>query len=236
MVSLAAVAMAAMGSLRAALRYFVIALVGSLAYLLGVLDAYSAQLTVLAGRPDEGEARYVAAGAKLAEHGVANGAFVGLVGRVSAALTRSDLGPMADELLVVHRTVSVTMADGAALALMSVGRTAEAREVWSQRVPLERSYYWVALATLRVHAAVRMGDLTVAREVAGELMPYRGRMAGLDNGTLLTGPVDEALAVVDGSGSWLFVVNRETNNVAVLATHRRSRPRPRRTPPRSPRS
>ncbi|CDO10406.1 transcriptional regulator [Mycolicibacterium cosmeticum] len=169
---------------------------GQLAYLLGVLDAYSAQLTVLAGRPDEGEARYLAAGAKLAEHGVANGVLVGLVGRVSAALTRGDLGPMADELLVLHRTVSVTMADGAALALMSVGRTAEAREVWSQRVPLERSYYWVAMATLRVHAAVRMGDLAVAREVAGELMPYRGRMAGLDNGTLLTGPVDEALAVL----------------------------------------
>nr|MDT0525526.1 hypothetical protein [Streptomyces sp. DSM 41633] len=26
--------------------------------------------------------------------------------------------------------------------------------------------------------------------------PYSGRMAGLDNGTLLTGPVDEALAAV----------------------------------------
>lgn len=169
---------------------------GQLAHLLGVLDAYSAQLTVLAGRPDEGEARYVAAGVSLAEHGVANGVFVGLVGRISAALTRGDLGPMADELLVLHRTVSATMADGTALALMAVGRTAEAREVWSQRVPLERSYHWVALATLRVHAAVRMGDLEVARAVAAELMPYSGRMAGLDNGTLLTGPVDEALAAL----------------------------------------
>jgi DNA-binding SARP family transcriptional activator len=169
---------------------------GQLAYLLGVLDAYAAQLTVLAGRPDEGEARYVAAGARLAEHGVANGVLVGLVGRVSAQLTRGDLGPMADELLALHRTVSVTMADGTAMALMAAGRTAEAREVWSQRVPLERSYYWVAMATLRVHAAVRMGDLAVARAVAEELRPYSGRMAGLDNGTLLTGPVDEALAAL----------------------------------------
>lgn len=169
---------------------------GQLAYLLGVLDAYSAQLTVLAGRPDEGEARYLAAGAKLAEHGVANGVLVGLVGRVSAALTRGDLGPMADELLVLHRTVSATMAEGTVLALMAVGRTAEAQGVWSQRVPLERSYYWVAMATLRVHAAVRIGDLAVARAVAAELMPYSGRMAGLDNGTLLTGPVDAALAAL----------------------------------------
>lgn len=46
MVSLAAVAMAAMGSLRAALRYFVIALVGSLAYLLGVALLFANYATV----------------------------------------------------------------------------------------------------------------------------------------------------------------------------------------------
>ncbi len=169
---------------------------GQLAHLLGVLDAYSAQLTVLAGRPDEGEAKYLAAAASLAEHGVANGVLVGLVGRVSAALTRGDLGSMADELLILHRTISATMADGAVLALTSVGRTAEAQEVWAQRVPTERSYYWVAMTTLRVRAAVAIGDLAVARAEAAELAPYSGLMAGLDNGTLLTGPVDEALAVL----------------------------------------
>lgn len=169
---------------------------GQLAFLLGVLDAYSAQLTVLAGRPDEGEARYLAAGVSLAEHGVANGALVGLVGRVSAALSRGDLAPMADELLVLHRTISATMADGAVLALVSAGRIDEAQEVWAQRVPTERSYYWVAMTTLRVHAAVAVGDLAVAKVEAAELLPYSGLMAGLDNGTLLTGPVDEALAVL----------------------------------------
>ncbi|MGH3582385.1 MAG: BTAD domain-containing putative transcriptional regulator, partial [Mycobacterium sp.] len=169
---------------------------GQLAFLLGVLDAYSAQLTIVAGRPDEGEAKYLAAAASLAQHGVANGALVGLVGRVSAALSRGDLGPMADELLMVHRTISATMADGVVLALTSVGRTAEAQEVWAQRVPTERSYYWVAMTTLRVRAAVAIGDLAVARTEAAELAPYSGLMAGLDNGTLLTGPVDEALAVL----------------------------------------
>jgi len=58
MVSLAAVAMAAMGSLRAALQYFVVALVGSLAYLLGVALLFAnyatVDITLLAGtaRPD----------------------------------------------------------------------------------------------------------------------------------------------------------------------------------------
>lgn len=58
MVSLAAVAMAAMGSLRAALQYFVVALVGSLAYLLGVALLFAnyatVDITLLAGmvQPD----------------------------------------------------------------------------------------------------------------------------------------------------------------------------------------
>ena len=41
-----------------------------------------------------------------------------------------------------------------------------------------------------------MGDLDTATATAAELLPYSGRFAGLDNGTLLTGPVDAALAAV----------------------------------------
>ena len=58
MVSLAAVAMAAMGSLAAGLQYFLIALVGSLAYLLGVAllasqyDTVDATLLAVRARPD----------------------------------------------------------------------------------------------------------------------------------------------------------------------------------------
>ncbi|MGW0157888.1 BTAD domain-containing putative transcriptional regulator [Mycobacterium sp. NPDC003323] len=169
---------------------------GQLGFLLGVLDAFDAQLTVLAGRPDDGEQRYLAAAAQLAEYGVANGALVALVGRVSAALVRGDLAAMADDLVAVHHTVSRTIADGAALALQQCGRTAEAQDIWSQRSPIERSYYFVAMSTMRVHAAIALGDLDEARRVAAELRPYTGRMAGLDNGTLLTGPVDAALAAV----------------------------------------
>lgn len=169
---------------------------GQLGFLLGVLDAFGAQLAVLAGRPDEGELAYVAVAAKLAEYGVANGAHIGIVGRVSANLVRGSLAPMADELVAVHRHVSKIIADGAALALHQAGRTEEARQVWAQRIPIERSFYFVAMATLRVHAAVAMGDLETATGTAVELLPYSGRFAGLDNGTLLTGPVDAALAAV----------------------------------------
>lgn len=174
---------------------------GQLGFLLGVLDAFTAQLTVLAGRTDEGERRYLAVAAKLAEYGVANGALVGLVGRVSANLVRGSLAPMADELVAVHRLASRTIADGAALALHQAGRDEEAQQIWAQRIPIERSYYFVAMATMRVHAAVALGDLQTATDTAAELLPYSGRMAGLDNGTLLTGPVDAALAAVaDATG------------------------------------
>lgn len=169
---------------------------GQIGFLLGVLDAFDAQLTVLAGHTDEGERRYLAVAARLAEYGVANGALVGLIGRINANLIRGSLAPMADELSAVHREISKTMAEGAALALHQAGREAEAHQIWAQRVPIERSYYFVATATLRVHAAVALGDLDTATATAAELLPYSGRMAGLDNGTLLTGPVDAALAAV----------------------------------------
>lgn len=169
---------------------------GQLGFLLGVLDAFGAQLAVLAGHTDDGERGYVAVSAKLAEYGVANGAHIGIVGRVSANLVRGSLAPMADELVAVHRHVSRMIADGAVIALHQAGRPDEAAQIWTERIPNERSFYFAAMATLRAHAAVLVGDLDVALRTAEELRPYSGRFAGLDNGTLLTGPVDEALAAV----------------------------------------
>jgi formate hydrogenlyase subunit 3/multisubunit Na+/H+ antiporter MnhD subunit len=64
MVSLAAVALTAMGSLRAALRYFLIALVGSLAYLLGVAllfaNYHTVDMTLLAARAEADPATLLA--------------------------------------------------------------------------------------------------------------------------------------------------------------------------------
>ncbi|MCG5432996.1 AAA family ATPase [Mycobacterium sp. MYCO198283] len=170
---------------------------GQLGHLLTVLDIFTAQLTVLAGRLDEGEKRYLLGSARLAEHGAANGEYLAVVGRVSAGLARGDLGPMVDELVFINDHVSAMVSDAAVLALLSVGRTDEAYVVWARRRPVERSYYWLALTTLRAHAAAAVGDRVEARHCARELAGYSGRMAGLDNGSLLTGPVDEALAAVE---------------------------------------
>ncbi|MGY4711747.1 BTAD domain-containing putative transcriptional regulator [Mycolicibacterium sp. CBM1] len=169
---------------------------GQLAQLLTVLEVFTAGLTVLAGRIDDGERRYDRAAAQFAEQGVANGAMISLVGRLTAGLARGNIAALADELTAVGAHVSTSIADAAVLALLDAGRTEEAHRVWAGRKPVERSYYWLAITTLRAHAAARVNDLEAAAQCAAELRPYSGRMAGLDNGSLLTGPVDEALAAV----------------------------------------
>jgi DNA-binding SARP family transcriptional activator len=170
---------------------------GQLGHLLTVLDIFTAQLTVLAGRLDDGEKRYRAGAARLVEHGAANGAHLAVVGRISTGLARDDLASLADELLLIHEQVSTAVCEATVLALLAAGRTDEAGRIWANRQPVERSYYWLAMTTLRAHAAVALGDIDEARCCAEELAPYSGRMAGLDNGSLLTGPVDAALAVVE---------------------------------------
>jgi hypothetical protein len=113
------------------------------------------------------------------------------------ALARGDLSPLADELLFIHEHVSETVCEAAVLALLDAGRSGEAARIWAARRPVERSYYWLAMTTLRAHCAAALGDANEARSCATELAPYSGRMAGLDNGSLLTGPVDAALAAVE---------------------------------------
>lgn len=169
---------------------------GQLASLLTVLQVFDALLTVLAGRSDEGERRYGVAARELAEQGTANGAQMGLVGRFTAGLARGDVSALADELLAVHTYVSTSIADPAVLALLGAGREDEARQIWAARQPVERSYYWLAMTTLRAHAAVALADVEAAEQCGVELQTYSGRIAGLDNGSLLAGPVDDALAAI----------------------------------------
>lgn len=169
---------------------------GQLAQLLTVLEVFSAQLTVLGGDIDAGERGYEVAAATFAEQGAANGGVIAVVGQVTAALARGDLSALSDQLVAVHTDVSSSIAEAAVLALLDAGRVDEARRIWATRRPVERSYYWLSMTTLRAHVAVRLRDVDTAAQCAQELRPYSGRMAGLDNGSFLIGPVDDALAAV----------------------------------------
>ncbi|MGA5546023.1 BTAD domain-containing putative transcriptional regulator [Mycobacterium sp. NPDC051198] len=168
---------------------------GQLVHLLGVLGLFRARMYLLAARLDEAVGAYTDLAARMVENGAANGAKLAMVGRVTGEFCLGDLGVLADELVFFYREVSVAALDAAVLALIARGREAEARELWCDRQPIERAYFWLPFTVLRVNAAVALGDVEEAEARAAELEPYSGRIAGLGVDGLMVGPVDEALAV-----------------------------------------
>ncbi|WP_396934808.1 BTAD domain-containing putative transcriptional regulator [Mycolicibacterium sp.] len=168
---------------------------GQLLHLLGVLGLFRARMHLLAGRLDDAVSSYTDLAARMVENGAANGAKLAMVGRVTGEFCLGDLGLLADELLFFYREVSVAALDAAVLALVTRGRDAEARELWRNRRPIERAYFWLPFTVLRVNAAVALGDTEETRARAAELEPYSGRIAGLGVDGLMVGPVDAALAV-----------------------------------------
>ena len=167
---------------------------GQLVHLLGVLGLFQARMYLLAGRLEEAVSAYTDLAARMAENGAANGAKLAMVGRVTGEFCLGDLGLLADELVFFYREISVAALDAAVLALVARGREAEARELWQDRKPIERAYFWVPFTVLRVNAAVALGDVDEARARAAELEPYSGLIAGLGVDGLMVGPVDDALA------------------------------------------
>lgn len=168
---------------------------GQLVHLLGVLGLFRARMYLLAARLDEAVGAYTDLAARMVENGAANGAKLAMVGRVTGEFCLGDLGVLADELVFFYREVSVAALDAAVLALIARGREAEARELWRDRQPIERAYFWLPFTVLRVNAAVALGDVEEAEARATDLEPYSGRIAGLGVDGLMMGPVDEALAV-----------------------------------------
>lgn len=169
---------------------------GQLGHLLGALHLFDGALLVLAGRPAEGQARYEAVAAQLAEAGAMNGGLMAMIGRFAAGFSRGDLSGSLADLEWLHAAMPGALTDAVVLALLDAGRADEARAAWAVRRPIARDYYWLATTTLRAHSAAGLGELDVARAAYAELLPWAGRVAGLDSGTLVVGPVDDALAAV----------------------------------------
>ena len=169
---------------------------GQLGHVLGALGIHSGALLVLAGRIDEGRARYEEIAARLADTGQTNGGLLALIGRFVAGFAAGDLSPAADEFAWLHGAMPGALADAVVLTMLDAGRRTDARAAWAVRRPIARNYYWLPMTTLRAHAAARLGDASIARAAYDELLPWAGRIAGLDSGTLVVGPVDDALAAV----------------------------------------
>nr|WP_221382295.1 BTAD domain-containing putative transcriptional regulator [Actinoplanes polyasparticus] len=175
---------------------------GQLGSLLAVVGIFTALLELLAGRVDEALERYEEVSRRLAEHGAFNGAAMATVGRLGAALARGDFAPLRDELIAVEAAYPGRVTDPLVLALLDSGDEPGARRVWAERRPIDRNYYWLGFTTLRAHAAARLGDVETGASLIAELLPFAGRVAGLDSGSLYAGPVDGALHALTGDPAY----------------------------------
>ncbi|NEK57028.1 AAA family ATPase [Geodermatophilus sabuli] len=169
---------------------------GQLGHVLGALAIHSGALLVLAGRVDEGLARYEEVATRLVETGQTNGGLMAMIGRFVAGFAQGDLSPSVPDFEWLAAAMPGALGDAVVLTFLDAGRDDDARAVWAIRRPIARDYYWLVTTTLRAHAAARLGDVPVATRARDELLPWAGRIAGLDSGTLIAGPVDDALAAV----------------------------------------
>lgn len=169
---------------------------GQLGHVLGAVGIHAGALLVLAGRVAEGRERYEQHAARLAETGQMNGGMLAVIGRFVAGFATGDLSGSVADFDWMRTAMPGALGDAVALTFLDVGREDDARSAWATRRPVPRDYFWLATTTLRAHAAARLGDVAVAERARADLLPWAGRIAGLDNGTLVLGPVDDALAAV----------------------------------------
>ncbi|MGB3485297.1 MAG: hypothetical protein WBB07_24165, partial [Mycobacterium sp.] len=169
---------------------------GQLAALVHVLQVYQAVLHVLAGRLPEAERAYRRLAQQMADTGMARTAEVALVFELVLAFARDDLSGLTEAMIAVHRINPDAMNETLVLCLLDSGRVDEARHQWNQRIPVQRNYYWLARMALFARAAVRLGDLDECARAYRELLPWAGRIAGIDSGSVAFGTVDDALALL----------------------------------------
>ncbi|XVQ13424.1 BTAD domain-containing putative transcriptional regulator [Spirillospora sp. CA-255316] len=80
-----------------------------------------------------------------------------------------------------------------ALALIAVGRTAEARRVVEDVPPPRYDYFYDLTMCVRGRRAVALGQRAVAAEAYRELLPYRDQIAGGASAAATLGPVEQTL-------------------------------------------
>lgn len=169
---------------------------GQLAALVQVVEVFEAVLAVLSGRLEEAERRYRRLARQMADTGMSSAAEVAVVFELVLAFARGDMSGLADTMVSIHEVFPDAFVEALVLCLLDAGRTHEAQVRWSQRAPVRRNYYWLARMALFARAAVRLGDLDACAQAYGELVPWAGRIAGIDSGSVAFGTVDDALALL----------------------------------------
>ncbi len=165
-----------------------------LTQMLGVVAVFDAMVELMAGRLDSAEQRFAAASKTMAEQGVASAQWIATIGRLGVGVARGDLSALTGELGAIESMRPHSVRFPLILALLDAGDHAGARTLWESSRSYPRDYYWLGMTTFQARAAARLGDVDAARRLHVELLPFTGRIAGLDSGSLYAGPVDTALA------------------------------------------
>lgn len=165
-----------------------------LSQLLGVVELFRALVRLLAGDEDGAQRGYDTVAAQLEAEGTASARWIGTVGRIGVATARDDFAPLVAELSALESARPHSVRFPLVLALLDSGEHERARQLWRAQRPFRRDYYWLAMTCLRARAAARLADTATARDCHAQLLPFSGRIAGLDSGSFHAGPVDAALA------------------------------------------
>lgn len=169
---------------------------GQLAALVQVVEVYHAVLCVLSGRLDDAEREYRRLAQQMADTGMSNAAEIAVVFELVLAFARGNVSGLTDVMLAIHEVHPDAMCEALVLCLLDSGRVDEARSRWAVRAPVRRNYYWLARMALFARAAARVGDLDACAQAYLELLPWAGRIAGIDSGSVAFGAVDDALGVL----------------------------------------
>lgn len=167
---------------------------GQLGLILAVMGWFTGLCALFRGDLDEASRRYAEISDRMSRVGGPNAAAMGLMGRFTVLSTIGRGHEVIGEIRQVHARVPDDTHDVLAHALLSAGDHAEARAVWRPDAPIRPDYLWLYWMTLRGQVAARLGDAPAARRCYRELLPWAGRFAGLECGTISLGPVDQTLA------------------------------------------
>jgi DNA-binding SARP family transcriptional activator len=174
----------------------------------GISDRYSILLTTvpvgfhralqrgLSGDVAAAEQLYQETGAQMDRLGGWQvGAFVSCIGRFCLRTMQGRPADLIGELEPLYRLPFATPALAApyALALASAGRVPEARAVMTWMPPVRRDMFWLLLTAICALLAIAVDDAERARSCYQDLLPYAGRPAGGDTGTLTLWPVAHVL-------------------------------------------
>ncbi|MEU6222852.1 BTAD domain-containing putative transcriptional regulator [Streptomyces sp. NPDC047042] len=150
-------------------------------------------LATAQGRFQEAEQTLLKAVDVLREQGMVN--LEGLVALTLGCVRQQQgrLAEIAPAVLAVYRQIRPANEPLPVLALLAVGDTDGAREVYAERVPLRRDFSFSIQATLRAVAVVALNDSAEAAELYPMLLPFRDEVAGAASLCIALRPVAQSL-------------------------------------------